>query len=183
MLKSIEKLRDCANIAANLDGFKFVTLKLCDEIEREIAKKYIELPLDIDGVAIRPGDTLSYCYEDNKDGEELKGIDNVLYLAFDDLGDVDIHLELYGWEELPQFFTYHPEEMNFRHCVKPRIIEDVLQELAQDIQGVPVRQETIAKYAEELRKLMLSDDEAAATIMRREDAAACDRREGKEARP
>lgn len=166
MLKSIEKLRDCANIAANLDGFKFVTLKLCDEIEREIAKKYIELPLDIDGVAIRPGDTLSYCYEDNKDGEELKGIDNVLYLAFDDLGDVDIHLELYGWEELPQFFTYHPEEMNFRHCVKPRIIEDVLSDFRfrasliyddPNIGGEDMAdalEELDAKYAAEIRKVV-----------------------------
>lgn len=154
MLKSIEKLRDCANVANNLDGFKFVVLKVCDEIEREIADKYIELPLDVDGVAIHPGDTLSYCCEDKRNGGELNGIEKVLYLAFDEDGEINIQIELYGWEAAPQFFTYYPEEMNFRHCIKPRTIEDVLRDCCNEWNehlGNDWESGVYAKYADELR--------------------------------
>lgn len=160
MLESIEKLRElCAkwrktSITPGRNSAADEVDKIADEIEREIADKYIELPLDVDGVAIHPGDTLSYCYEDKPNGGELNGIEKVLYLAFDEDGEINIQLELYGWEESPQFFRYYPEEMNFRHCIKPRTIEDVLRDCCNEWNkhaGNDWESGVYAKYADELR--------------------------------
>ena len=40
--------------------------KIADEIEAEIAEKYMELPVDADGVPIRVGDMLNWEYESEK---------------------------------------------------------------------------------------------------------------------
>lgn len=68
-LESIEKLRESLNACtkkAGVDPFQFdtywITARACDvlidEIEREIAEKYIELPVDADGVPIHVGDEM-----------------------------------------------------------------------------------------------------------------------------
>ena len=69
MMESIEKLReslkDCtskAGIEPNQFDTYWITARACDmlidEIEREIAVKYMELPLDADGVPIKLGDRI-----------------------------------------------------------------------------------------------------------------------------
>lgn len=85
----------------------------CDEIEAEIAERYMELPLDADGVPIRPREEVSTGMGDN--------------------GPIG-HLEYWypnHWvaviEYKPgQFTRYDPAAI--RH-VKPRTLEDVLQNL------------------------------------------------------
>ena len=62
-LESIERLRDLRDEAASkmVDNPRWVCARaeeIADEIEREIAEKYIELPVDSDGVLIRIGDTV-----------------------------------------------------------------------------------------------------------------------------
>ena len=62
-MESIEKLRTAArNVAKgrNLENHEECNLFLiiADEIEREISERYMELPLDADGVPIRVGDVM-----------------------------------------------------------------------------------------------------------------------------
>ena len=56
-LKSIDKLRELATGSHSYISNGRV-LEFVNEIEREIADKYIALPLDSEGVPIHPGDTL-----------------------------------------------------------------------------------------------------------------------------
>lgn len=70
-MKSLDNLRRC------FDGFtllstttaKSVVNEKADEIERELKKRYIELPLDADGIPVRVGDKVVSKY-----GEETRVI-------------------------------------------------------------------------------------------------------------
>ncbi|MBQ6411165.1 MAG: hypothetical protein IJI16_04365, partial [Atopobiaceae bacterium] len=64
-MEGIEKLRTAARNMAkgrNLEEHEECNLLLviADEIEREIAEKYMELPVDTDGVPIKPGDIMQF---------------------------------------------------------------------------------------------------------------------------
>lgn len=59
MMESIEKLRK--KLAMSMDTwFKRDLVCIADEIEAEIAERYMELPLDADGVPIHVGDKMQY---------------------------------------------------------------------------------------------------------------------------
>ena len=64
---SIGKLREFAEKAVYADnyivGSTYDLNRIADEIEREIAEKYMELPVDADGVPIHVGDKLKGVYE------------------------------------------------------------------------------------------------------------------------
>lgn len=96
-MESIEKLRealgDCVTEAGCKDKFdtywitKDAADKLIDEIEADIAEHYLALPLDADGVPIRPGDKL-IAYNERFDVEGI-GDGTVLFRTKDDgLGEL-----------------------------------------------------------------------------------------------
>jgi len=136
-LESIEKLRTAARNMAkgrNLEHHEDCNLLLiiADEIEREISEKYLELPVDADGVPIHVGDCMS-----SVGGSiygKVTGISACVY----------IDGELVNGIQLSH--------------VKSRTVEDVLRDFgvnaAHDLNADPdatIRESTIAKYASELR--------------------------------
>lgn len=101
------------------------------EIEREVSERFVELPVDADGVPIR-------------DGDKVK-IPNT---AFDDPYDVFAVAHDY-WVDMDGF-THKP--MQTVH-VKPRTVEDVLAEFGRESAGASLEETNalLAKYAAELR--------------------------------
>ena len=152
-IKALEKLR-------NLDGcidIPMLKIKLCantntrnvidaleaiaDEIESEIAERFIELPVDADGVPIRIGDGLALQYEVREKPSEVESI------TFDG--------EDWYFTSSDGFFN----TAGFRH-VKPRTLEDVLWSFAdkwnsfapEDFDGV-YPSEVIDEFADEIRAM------------------------------
>ena len=122
----------------------------CGEIEREIAERYMPLPVDADGVPIRVGDTLE-CHANGYDG------------VFDTfaVGDdcvIGNHPECEVFND--PFKGIHVA----RYCrhVATRTIEDVLKAFFHDALDADafctVRlDDVLAKYAAEIRELMGED--------------------------
>lgn len=133
MMKSIEKLREWSRLGpmACQD-----LLDIADEIEREIAERYMELPLDTNGVPIRTGDIIEF----GKKGERLE----VTHFGWTEHGDPTIaYRRPNGTLDCSCIGT------ECRH-VKPRTLEDVLQDA-----GVSVA--AIEDVAAEIRELMEVD--------------------------
>lgn len=129
-MESIEKLRE--KLAKSMDTwFKRELVCIADEIEAEIAEKYMELPLDADGVPIHCGDRII-----SEEGRK---------------GDV----YLIGVSELmTRLCTYHKTAEV--HHVKPRTLEDVLEDAfieCDEDYGID-RTEVIERYAAEIRELL-----------------------------
>ena len=63
MIESIEKLRKWVKslYTPNSGELKVEGLDIADEIEAEIESRYMELPVDADGVPIHPNDKLRAC--------------------------------------------------------------------------------------------------------------------------
>ena len=139
MMESIEKLREalkgCITEAGVVDKFDtyWITASACDkyidEIEAEIAERYIELPVDFDGVPIRIGDAITL-----PNGQR----DRARYFCINANG---ARLNERGW--VPSAC---------RH-VKPRTIEDVLREL-RDESRQDLRDFDLSAYAAELREMI-----------------------------
>ena len=110
----------------------------CDEIESEIAERYMELPLDADGEVIRVGDTLSSDVYDN---------------------DFEVRGWLLGKSNDRWYVLTSLDNMiavdTCRH-VKPRTIEDVLRELLRDTAHYFPSdcEDDIARAADEIRGLL-----------------------------
>lgn len=145
-MESIGKLRELRDEAASkmVDNPRWVCARaeeIADEIEREIAECYMELPKDADGVPIRVGDTLQL-------GDTRGKVVALTYCP--DNGKLP-------WEW--QCDTGDWYNTAFARHVKPRTVEDVLEEFlhaAADACAETNREleEQIAKYADELRDLM-----------------------------
>lgn len=144
MLESIRKAREAvakdaftnANLADAFDAGNMVGLKdtlpvVFGAIEAEIAERYMELPVDADGVPIHVGDSIEY-----PNGER----DVVRFITVND--------------NMPTFNESGWIASKCRH-VKPRTIEDVLYECFHDcMYKYPMGIEPIiSKYADELREL------------------------------
>lgn len=133
-MKSVDRLRDyghdcCARIDDAIHDY-------CDEIEAEIAERYLAIPLDADGVPIRVGDKL-IAYNERVDVEGV--------------GD---GIVIYRTENDELCLMFNPAAAVH---VKPRTLEDVLEEFAD----MPERIDRIAatkRYAEEIRELLLGGD-------------------------
>lgn len=143
MMESVDKLRRLRDEAASkmVDNPRWVCAKaeeIADEIEAEIAERYQLLPVDADGVPIRPGDKL-IAYNERFDVEGI-GDGTVIFRAEND--------------ELGELFnpatTIH---------IKPRTLEDVLADFAAEVERDNNTIETARKYADEIRELMGGDAE------------------------
>ena len=130
-LESIEKLRDRVNPMMPLNAEI-----IASEIEREIAEKYMELPVDADGVLIRIGDTVS----EVSDCVPMK----VMSLTFyEDCVDVN------ACGMNPKLLVH----------VKPRTVEDVLVEFYGEFAKAKYGEdsEVLSHYADEIRELLGGD--------------------------
>ena len=142
MMESIDKLREYGHeCCARIDD---TVHDLADAIETEIAERYMELPVDVDGVPLR--------YEDYVESTE-----DVLRRKWHVVG-----YSLCGVECLLETDDEECERIEairaswLRH-VKPRTIEDVLKDLcieADERYGEDCRAELIAKAADEIRGLL-----------------------------
>ena len=140
-LESIEKLRNRVNPMMPLNAEI-----IADEIEREIAEKYMELPVDVDCVPIHVGDTLL----------KSTGAPKASYGEVVGVSDDSIFFNArQGWESNWAKLTRH---------VKSRTVEDVLRAFYHDASDADafctVRlDDVLAKYADELRGMMEADDD------------------------
>lgn len=157
MIESIEKLReslkDCtseAGVEPNRFDTYWITARACDmlidEIEREIAEKYMELPVDADGVPIRVGDHME-C-----DGEAF----TVCAVA-----PGQVHRWKVGIIGKSETVSIAYPPCQCRH-VKPRTIEDVLVDMLETAVGysdahTEVSLVAVEKCADEIRELMEVD--------------------------
>lgn len=151
-LESITQLRDIiadvnvAELSANIqqpigtgrearvspawvDAWQRAADRVLEEIDRELADRYIELPVDMDGVPWHIGDVV--------DGHGVVR---------------DMGLNRYGWS----FFGMTAIDPAIHRHAKPRTLEDVLREFAQGVQGQNADFADLAakKYAEEIRELI-----------------------------
>jgi hypothetical protein len=132
-MESIEKLREFAETPPHV--FREELIELADEIEREIAEKYMELPVDADGVPWHIGDV-------TENGNTVNAITFDRFGAHftSTLNDID-----------PSIHTH----------AKPRTVEDVLHDFWEEWQEAYVNitwsdalkrlRELEGKYAAELR--------------------------------
>ena len=143
-LKSIDKLRDTAfSYAPNI---RRQVNMACDEIEDEIAERYIELPVDADGVPWHIGDEVR-----RTERKDKPNIVTGIYLYADGMHKLHVsETECTAWT---------PNASKCRH-VKPRTIEDVLYECFHDCMykyptGI---EDIIGKYADELRSMWMVEE-------------------------
>lgn len=138
-MKALDKLRN-----AKCEGLPCITCQtLADEIEREIAEQYMAHPLDWYAECVSIGDTLQH----NENTYLVNTLiwDGKNWYASDVIASSD-------WVPV-------------RRCVhvKPRTIEDVLRDVLNDEMTKSlfeeVREQYIAKYADEIRELMEGDAE------------------------
>lgn len=169
-MESIEKLRKV--VGSGADGsMRYSTVMMClDEIEREIAERYMELPLDADGVPIRPGDRLEYDYGDTS------GTRTVVAIIYDGSRRADIDGGAWDFQFDDDEYGEDTRVVNsmrdFYSCnrhVKPRTVDDVLREFGRAYHSLmvesmsdvahdmPAPSEIIAEYAAEIRELMEVD--------------------------
>lgn len=150
MLESIGNLRNIAyGYAPNI--WRQVNMA-CDEIEQEIAERYIELPVDADGVPIHEGDVIQFVNEQGGTGAKVE------------VCAISKHYAYYGED-----YAYYGEGKHFykasmcRH-VKPRTLEDVLKELANEVWEASCTCQTTwsdsgldgieERYADEIREVL-----------------------------
>ena len=153
-MESIEKLRKYSfNGTVKLDlktlQYKQTVddlMSIADEIEAEIAEKYMLLPVDADGVPIHVGDMLNWEYEEEKF--------TVCAVA---PGRVHHWVQQDGKRST---VDYPPTQCTH---YKPRTIEDVLESFLVDydtwdvdckVDRLGERRLLFAKYADELRGMM-----------------------------
>ena len=127
-LESIEKLRNRVNPMMPLNAEI-----IANEIEREIAERFIELPVDADGVPIRVGDELY-------NGEVI---------AFGGLAEGGVVFVHRGFED--GNYILEAFASNVTHHVKPRTVEDVLRDFLDE---KVYTSKTYERYADELRGLI-----------------------------
>lgn len=131
LVNSVDKLREYAACNCRVKGWKDDLKAFADGIEAEVESEYMKLPVDADGVPIRPGDKL-IGYNERFDVEGV-GDGIVIFRAEDD--------------ELGELFnpaaTIH---------VKPRTLEDVLMDAGVSIAA-------ISDVAAEIRELLGGDAE------------------------
>jgi hypothetical protein len=148
-IKALEKLR---RLTIYDKGEKYTACldagSIADEIEAEIAERYIELPVDADGVPIRVGDKLE-CHANGYDGA---------FTVFAIGNDVVVGNHDTEWIVRNPSKWFHIA--SFCMHVKPRTLEDVLREmLDRKGDGIGMREFNrdfdafVEHYADEIRAM------------------------------
>ena len=135
-MESIEKLRwrvKTGTLSADCEKELYA---IADEIEAEIAERYMLLPVDAEGVPIHVGDTVTIPSQ----GKPM----DVVAISSDKL-----------WFKYASC-AYDWDSALCAHHVKPRIVEDVLRDMLYEaadacVDGNAKIEDCIAKYAAELR--------------------------------
>ena len=134
MLESIDRLRIFAQSEFLPGDTAYEVIHLyADEIEAEIAERFMKLPVDADGVPIRVGDVVTV----------------VTAHGFLPVGGIGSGRVWFMYDGVANFDLYE----NVRH-VKPRTLEDVLSELVSDARDDMRRDFSVAAYAAEIRELL-----------------------------
>lgn len=136
MLNVIEAFRKL--VASNADGsMRYSTVaNLLDNIEAEIAEKYMLLPVDADGVPIHVGDVIEY----GCNGERLE----VTHIGLTKHGDPTV-----AYRRPNGTLDASCIGSECRHC-KPRTLEDVLQSAGVSVAMI----EDVAAEIKELLKVV-----------------------------
>ena len=175
-MESIDKLRktlkDCTKEAGVVDKFDtyWITAKACDmlidEIEAEIAANYLELPVDADDEPIHMGDTVEG--ELVFDDATAKGTVTTYHIHDNDEPDT-VYIKVDCGNG-----TWTIKELRIKRChhVKPRTLEDVLEDYVVEYQTRHARSEFGAEHfdhvdvhemvkrcADEIRELLGGDAE------------------------
>ena len=133
-IKALEKLREMS--VPDRKGIEVFMKAVADEIQAEVDERFMELPLDADGVPIRVGDMVEWIY---KNGDyEVIAVGNIVALRTGEYGT----------------FTVAADAL--RH-VKPRTLEDVLEDCCDEWNqhcGNEWESGVYAKYAAEIRELL-----------------------------
>lgn len=131
-IKTLEDMRNTVKtIAADCDeGW---ILGCLDAIESEIAERYMELPVDADGVPIHVGEEITL-----PNGRR----DTVRFITY---RMTDVVFNERGW--IPNQCTH----------VKPRTVEDVLREFAYKVCDLNIADCDVERYAAEMRELLRGD--------------------------
>jgi hypothetical protein len=140
-MESTDKLRNYVSAFIS-PGAEADLLGIADEIEREIAERYMELPVDADGVPVKLGDTIGKVDNCDHYTFTVEGYTSVLPDGIGELMLVDEHDD-----------CWYPK--NCIH-VKPRTIEDVLRDMLNAYdrhEDGDMPYSFIAEYADELREL------------------------------
>ena len=133
-IKALNNLREKIQLDVNnpWTDLKGGLLAMCDKVEREIAERYMELPVDTDGVPWHLGDI-------TENGNRINGM----------------VLDAHGW-----YFTNTLNDIDpsIHHHAKQRTIEDVLRDYGEEVarqghQAGLTMDEIAAKYADELRQM------------------------------
>lgn len=142
MMESIKKLRHHAHVLKGGSTDYNELFEIADKIEAEIAERFMELPLDADGVPIKPGDIMQF-----RDDAPVR---------VDSIGNSKCYVGDFGWFGGNGGFYGKGTLKCCRHA-KPRTLEDVLREFTEKYQyciSDNGRSITLTKYAAEIRELL-----------------------------
>ena len=158
-IKALDKLREYINERQTVDEILEIKCgdwedmtALLSKVEQEIAERFMELPVDADGVPICMGDTVEG--ELLLDNATVRGTVCAYHIHDDDEpGTVYIRVK-------PTEDTWTIKELRFTRCrhVKPRTLEDVLSDYATALVRDANLTNGVAKnterYANEIRELL-----------------------------
>lgn len=156
-LIALDKLRIVARMAKgrNLENHEECNklLVIADEIDGEIAERFMERPVDAGGVPIRMGDAVE---GELLDGTTVMGTVCAFHLYDDEPDSVFVHVDVDadgGWTI---------KDLRLTRCrhVNPRTVEDVLRDCCTEWNehlGSDWETGVYAKYAAEIRELMAND--------------------------
>ena len=114
-LESVEKLREWHGVTIGYKDESKQLGEIADEIEREIAERYMELPVDVDGVPIHVGDEVVY----DHDCMRLSKSETVAWIAY---GAKETHVTTQN--------NCHENPCCLRH-VKPDSVKELVKEVME----------------------------------------------------
>lgn len=123
-LESVEKLRGMRGNMATYEDLIRECCVIADEIEREISERYIELPVDADGVPIHVGDVL----ETSEYGKRFTCTGYSYQTAGYEKPHWSIAYRYDNYDGTTEFVSLH----SCRH-VKPDPVKELLCEFASDV--------------------------------------------------
>ena len=119
-MKSIEKLRDELLVCVTCGARPTIAAMsmYADAIEQELAERYVELPLDADGVPIHVGDVMKWANYDEDLRPAIRTVDGVGEQTF------------FAWNEEGGKYAQY-EAHAYRHHHQPDTWERIIEDAAQ----------------------------------------------------